>query len=428
MALALALAFGAANASAENAPGVSDTEIKIGQTMPYSGSLSLYSTVGKAELAYLRMINDKGGINGRKIKLISLDDSYSPPKTVEQTRKLVEQEGVAFLFASLGTPTNAAIQKYLNDRKIPQLLTGTASSRFNDPNHYPWTVPSLGTASYSTEGRIYGRYIAEKFPRGKIAILYQNDDSGKDFVRGLRDGLGDKSAQLIVASESYEATDPTVDSQIVTLQGSGADIFYNASSARTAAQAIRKAYDIGWRPTQFLTSPSAFVGLVFEPAGLEKAIGIISATAGKDVTDPNLRDDPAYQDWLAWMRKYYPEGNVIDQANVGGYNLAQLLVYILTQCGDDLSRENILRKATNIRDLHLPMLLPGIAINTTPTDYEGIKRLYMRRFNGTTWELLESVANGVGTNLRSCCRLMAISFASLTAHDDAAPLSGGVVA
>jgi ABC-type branched-subunit amino acid transport system substrate-binding protein len=393
LAAAIVVALAAPQALAEKkyAPGISDTEIKIGQTMAYSGPLSPYGTLGKAELAYFKMINDKGGINGRKINLISVDDAYSPPKTVEQTRRLVEQEGVAFLFGSLGTPTNAAVQKYLNERKVPQLLAGTVSTRFNDPQHYPWTMLYVGNATYRTEGKVYGRYVRSKFPTARIAVLYQNDDFGKDMLNGLTDGLGDKAAQLIVAIASYEVSDPTVDSQIVSLSGSGADIFFNFSSARTASQAIRKSYDIGWRPTQFLFGASAYVGLVFEPAGLEKAAGIISATPTKDVTDPHLKDDPDYQEWLAWMRKYYPEGNVIDQANVGGYNYAQILVHILAQCGDDLGRENIMRHATNIRELHLPMLLPGIDINTSPTDYEGIKRLYLRRFNGTTWELLEPV-------------------------------------
>jgi branched-chain amino acid transport system substrate-binding protein len=388
-ALLLGLAVSSAFAQKKYAPGITDTEIKIGQTMPYSGPASAYGTFGKAEAAYFKMINERGGINGRKIRLVSYDDGYSPPKTFEQTRRLVEQDGVALIFGSLGTATNTVIQKYLNDRQIPQLFIATLASKWNDPKHFPWTMPGPGSPSYHTEGMIYARYILRHSPDAKIAILYQNDDYGKDYVRGLKDGLGERASHLIVAETSYEVTDPTADSQIVSLQASGADTFYDVSTPKFAAQIIRKIYDVGWKPTHYLNQVSAYVGLVFQPAGLEKARGIISATTQKDITDPQIKNDPDYQEWLAWMRTYYPEGNVLDAANVAAYLTAQSVVYVLTQCGDDLSRENIMRQATNIHDLRLKMLLPGLAVNTSSTDYEAIKQMYVRQFTGKTWEVLE---------------------------------------
>jgi ABC-type branched-subunit amino acid transport system substrate-binding protein len=375
-------------AQKEYAPGITDTEIKIGQTMPYSGPASTYGTYGKAEAAYFKMINEQGGINGRKIKLISLDDGYSPPKTVEQTRRLVEGDDVAFIFGSLGTPTNSATQKYLTEHKIPQLLIGTLASKFNDPQHFPWTMTGFGV-SYHTEGMIYARYILAHSPKAKIAVLSQNDDFGRDYVAGLKAGLGTDASRLVVAEATYEVSDPTVDSQIVALQASGADTLYDISTAKFAAQAIRKAYDIGWHPTHFLDAPTALVGAVFEPAGLEKSRGIISATLQKDITDPGLRDDPDYKEWRRWMQTFYPEGNVIDGANVAAYIIAQSLVQILSQCGDDLSRENIMRQATDVHEFAPKMLLPGIAMNTSPTDYEAVKQMYVRQFTGTTWEVLE---------------------------------------
>jgi branched-chain amino acid transport system substrate-binding protein len=273
--------------------------------MPYSGPASPYSAVGKAESAYFNMINEQGGVNGRKISLISLDDAFSPPKTVEQTRRLVEEDHVAFIWQSLGTPTNTAIQRYLNDRKIPQLFISTFASKFNDPQHFPWTMGGLG--SYRAEGQIYGKYILQHHPNGRIAVLYQNDDYGKDYEQGLREGLGATAATMIVAEATYEVSDPTVDSQIVTLQGSGADVFYDVSGAKFAAQAIRKVYDIGWKPVHFLNTVSTSVAAVLKPAGLDKSTGIISVVALKDPNDPRWHDDPGYQDWLAWMRKYYPD-------------------------------------------------------------------------------------------------------------------------
>jgi branched-chain amino acid transport system substrate-binding protein len=391
-ALVMFLAAAAPCAAAEKtyAPGVTDTEIKIGQTMPYSGPASAYGTYGRAEAAYFAMINEQGGINGRKIKLISLDDGYSPPKTLEQTRRLVEQEGVAFIFGALGTASNTATRNYLNDRKIPQIFIHTVASKFNDPAHYKWTVLAA-SATYYTEGQVYARYVLAHKPDARIAVLYQNDDYGKDYLNGLKDGLGDRAAKMVVAEASYEVTDATVDSQIVALQASGADTFYNVATPKFAAQAIRKVYDIGWRPLHILNAQGSSLGLVLQPAGLEKSVGIISATIGKDVTDPRWWDDPGYKDWLAWMRKYYPDGSVVDGVNAAAYSAAQTIVYVLTQCGDDLSRENILRQATTLRNLALPMLLPGITINNSPTDYEAVKRMYVRRFNGQAWELLEAV-------------------------------------
>lgn len=391
---AAALLCGAGGMSAvaqkQYAPGITDTEITIGQTAPYSGPASAYSTIAKAEAAYYRMINDAGGINGRKIRLISLDDGYSPPKTFEQTRRLVEQDGVALIVGSLGTATNTAIQKYLNDRKIPQLFISTFASKFNDPRHFPWTMPSLG-ASYHTEGMIYAKYILRHSPNAKIAVLYQNDDYGKDYVQGLKDGLGARAAQLVVATASYEVTDATADSQVVSLQASGADTLYDVSTPKFAAQIIRKTYDIGWKPTHILNAVAAYVGLVFQPAGLEKARGVISASIAKDITDPRLADDPDYKEWLAWMRRYYPEGNILDAANVNAYLVGQSFVHVLRQCGDDLSRANIMRQAADIHDLRLKMLLPGLAANTSPGDYEGVKQMYVRQFNGKTWNVLETL-------------------------------------
>jgi branched-chain amino acid transport system substrate-binding protein len=390
MILTVAGSLSGAAAEKKYAPGITDTEIKIGQTMPYSGPASAYGTYGLADAAYFAMINEHGGINGRKITLISLDDAYSPPKTVEQTRKLVEQEGIAFIFGSLGTAANSAIQKYLNDRKIPQIFIRTVASKFNDPRHFPWTVLAAN-ATYYTEGQVYARYVLAHKPDAKIAVLYQNDDYGKDYLNGLKDGLGDQAGKMVVAEASYEVTDATVDSQIVALQASGADTFYNVATPKFAAQAIRKVYDIGWRPLHLLNAQGASLGLVLQPAGLEKSVGLISATTAKDVTDPRWWGDPGYKEWLAWMRKYYPSGSIVDSTNVNAYNSAQVVVHVLEQCGDDLSRENILRQATSLHELALPMLLPGITINNSPTDYEAIKRMYVRRFNGEAWELLEAV-------------------------------------
>ncbi len=384
----LALAEPAA-AQKNYGPGVTDTEIKIGQTMPYSGPASSYGTIGKAEAAYFAMINEKGGINGRKINLISLDDGYSPPKTVEQTRRLVEQEKVLLDFSPLGTPTNSAIQKYLNQQQVPQLLVATGATKWGDPQHFHWTMGWQPT--YQTEGRIYARYLLQNKPDAKIGILFQNDDYGKDYVKGLKDGLGDKASKMIVMEVSYETSDPTIDSQIVSLQGSGANVFYDVTIPKFAAQAIRKAHEIGWKPLHLLNSVSNSVGSVLTPAGLEASKDIITVQYEKDPSDPTWKNDPALKDWLAWMDKYLPDGDKNDVFNVFGYNEAATLVQILKQCGDDLSRENVMRQAASLKDFAPPMLLPGIKINTSPTDYFPIKQEQLARFNGKIWELFGEV-------------------------------------
>ncbi len=369
------------------APGVSDTEIKIGQTMPYSGPASAYGTLGKVELAYFRMINEQGGVNGRKITLVSLDDGYAPPKTLEQTRKLVEQEQVAFIFGSLGTPPNTAIHKYLNDHKVPHLFIAAGGSMWNDPKHFPWTMgwqPSL-----RTEGAFYARYLLTAKPAAKIAVLYQNDDFGKDLLAGVKEGLGDKAATMIVKEASYEVSDATVDSQIATLANSGADMLFNFASPKFTAQAIRKSYDIGWKPLQILHLGSASVSAILTPAGLDKSEGLLTSAFLKDATDPRWQDDAATKEWLAFMQKYYPEGSTADNLNVGGYSFAQTLVHVLMRCGDDLSRENIMKQAASIQGLSIPMLLPGITISTAPDDYRPIRDLKLVRFNGKNWELVE---------------------------------------
>jgi branched-chain amino acid transport system substrate-binding protein len=385
---ALVLAQPAA-AQKKYGPGVTDKEIKIGQTMPYSGPASAYGTIGKAEAAYFAMINDHGGVNGRKINLISLDDGYSPPKTVEQTRRLVEEEGVLADFSPLGTPTNTSIHKYLNAKKVPQLFVATGATKWGDPEHFHWTMGWQPT--YQTEGHIYAKYILDKMPNAKIGILFQNDDYGKDYVKGLKDGLGSKAAKMIVAEVSYETTDTTIDSQIVSLQASGADVFFDVTTPKFAAQAIRKAYDIGWKPTHFLNSVSNSVGAVLKPAGLEAATGLISVEYEKDPTDPNWQNDKAYKDWLAWMDKYYPDGDKKDTFNVFGYNEAATMVQVLKQCGDDLTRENVMKQAANLKNFEVPMLLPGIKVATSPTDYYPIQQEQLAKFNGKTWELFGNV-------------------------------------
>ena len=388
---ALALAFALAPpalAQKHYGPGVTDTEIKLGQTMPYSGPASSYGTIGKAEAAYFKMINEKGGVNGRKINLVSLDDGYSPPKTVEQTRRLVEQEDVLADFNPLGTPTNTAIQKYLNSKKVPQLFVATGATKWGNPKENPWTMGWQPT--YQTEGHIFAKYILEHIPNAKVAILYQNDDYGKDYVKGLKDGLGAKASQLIVKEATYETTDPTIESQIVSLQSSGADVFYNVTIPKFAAQAIRKAYDIGWKPTQLLNSVSASVSATLVPAGIDKSVGIISLLYLKDPTDPQWQKDKAFEDWAAWMKKYYPEGDTKDTFNVYGYTVAQTMVQVLKQCGNDLTRENIMKQAAHL-DMKLPMLLPGIKVSTGPSQFYPIREMQLAKFDGKIWKLFGEV-------------------------------------
>ena len=374
-------------------PGVTDTEITLGQTMPYSGPASAYGTIGKAEAAYFAMINAEGGVNGRKIKLISLDDGYSPPKTVEQTRRLVEQEGVLLDFSALGTPTNSSVQKYLNQKKVPQLFVATGAAKWGNPKEFPWTMGWQPT--YQTEGGIYAHYLLEHMPDARIGILYQDDDYGKDYVKGLTDGLGAKAKVMIVKEVSYETSDPSIDSQIITLQASNANVFFNVTTPKFAAQAIRKAHDLGWKPLQLLNSVSNSVGAVLHPAGLEASTGLISVEYEKDPTDAKWQSDPGYKQWLAWMDKYYPDGDKKDAFNVFGYNEAMTMVQVLKQCGNDLTRENVMKQAADLKHLTLPMMLPGITISTSPTNFYPIRQEQLAKFNGTTWELFgEVVAMG----------------------------------
>jgi len=382
------LATSAAEAQKKYDLGASDAEIKIGNIMPYSGPASAYAAVGKAEAAYFNKINLEGGINGRKITFISYDDAYSPPKAVEQTRKLVESDEVLLIFGALGTPSNTATQKYLNLRKIPQLFVASGASKFGDPLNFRWTMGFGPT--YKSEGRVYAKYILEKFPSSKIAVLWQNDDSAKDGFSGLRDGLGTK-ASMIVTDKSYEITDPTVDSQIVALRDSGADILMAFAAPKAAAQTIRKVAELGWKPVFFLSAASSSVAAVIRPAGPENAKGIISTAGLKDPSDPAWKDDPATNRWLAYMDKYYPEGNKADTANVAGYVAAQAVVQVLKQCGDDLTRENVMRQAANLKDFASEMMLPGIKANTSPTDFYPIEQMQMTQFDGRAWKLFGDV-------------------------------------
>jgi branched-chain amino acid transport system substrate-binding protein len=391
----LALAAGLAFAAGQYGPGASDTEIKIGNTMPYSGPASAYGTIGKAEAAYFTMVNEQGGINGRKINFISRDDGYSPPKTVEVVRKLVEEDQVLFIFNPLGTPPNTAIRGYLNENKVPQLFVATGADKWNDPKDFPWTMGYQ--PSYRIEARIYGRYILKELPNAKIALLYQNDDFGKDYLIGLREGLGDKAEKMIVATKTYETSDPTVDSQIAALQGSGADVLVTAAIPKFAAQAIRKVYDIGWKPTHIVSNVSSSVGAVMKPAGPEKAIGVISATYGKDPTDPQWQDAPDLKEWLAWMKKYYPAGNITDASNTYGYGVAYLMAAVLKACGDNLTRENVMKQAASLHIQNGPLSLPGITISTSATDFAPIKQMQMMKFDGNTWNLFGEVISGSGS-------------------------------
>jgi branched-chain amino acid transport system substrate-binding protein len=397
--LLLGISAGASSAAAEKKydPGASDTEIKIGNIMPYSGPLSAYALIGRTEAAFFKRLNDEGGINGRKINFISYDDAFSPPKTVEQARKLVESDEVLLIFQSLGTPTNNAIQKYLDIKKVPQLFVATGATKFGDPKNFPWTMGWQPT--YQTEGRIYAKYILDNLPQGKIGILYQNDDSGRDYIKGLKDGLGaDAAKRMIVAEIPYDPAEPTVDSQVVSLKTSGADIFFDEASPKFAAQAIRKAAEIGWKPTLFLASISNSVGSVLKPAGLENSKGLLSSNYIKDPTDPTWKDDPAIKEWAAFMDKYFPDGDKTSTFSVYGYATAQTMVQVLKQCGDELTRENVMKQAANLRNFKLGLLLPGITINTSPTDYFPIEQMQMSRFNGEHGELFGSPISGeIGT-------------------------------
>jgi branched-chain amino acid transport system substrate-binding protein len=381
---AAAFAAGSSSARADNAPGVTDTEIKIGQTMPYSGPASAYGVIGRTEAAYFKMINDQGGINGRKINFISLDDAYSPPKTVEQIRRLVEQEQVAFIFNSLGTPPNAAIRQYLNDNKAPQLFVATGAAMFSDPAHFPWTMG--WQPNYQTEAKIFGKHILKTKPDAKIAVLYQNDGFGKDYLIGVKDGLGADHAGMVIKEASYETSEPTVDSQIVTLQGSGADVLLIAATPKFAAQAIRKTFDVGWTPVRYMTDVSQSIASVMKPAGLEKSKGVITGVYGKDPTDARWKDDPGFKEYSAFIEKYMTPKDLIDANAVYGFGLGATMIQVLKQCGSDLSRANIMKQAASLKDLELPMLLPGIKINTSPDNFSPIRQEALASFNGESWE------------------------------------------
>jgi ABC-type branched-subunit amino acid transport system substrate-binding protein len=391
-AAALAATTYSALAQKKYGPGVTDTEIKIGNIMPYSGPASAYGVIGKTEAAYFNKVNAEGGINGRKINFISYDDGYSPPKAVEQARKLVESDEVLFIFNSLGTPTNSAIQKYMNEKKVPQLFVATGATKWNDPKNFPWTMG--WQPNYQSEARIYGKYILQHKPDGKIGVLYQNDDYGKDYLKGLKDGLGEKAASMIVGEEAYETTVPTVDSQIVSLKAKGADIFISITTPKFAAQSIKKVAELGWKPLFIENNVGASIGSVIKPAGFENAQDIISATYAKDATDPQWKDDPGMKGFDAFLAKYYPDGNRTDASVMVGYNVVRTMLAVLKQCGDDLTRENIMKQAANIHDLEIDTLLPGVKINTSPTDYAPIKQLQLMRFKGERWQLFGPVMGG----------------------------------
>src|SRR5271169_5058602 len=382
--VAFAATGGSAVAQKKYDTGASDTEIKIGNIMPYSGPASAYGVQGKTEAAYFKMINDAGGINGRKINFISYDDGYSPPKTVEQARKLVESDEVLFVFNALGTPPNSAIHKYMNAKKVPQLFVATGATKWNDPKDFPWTMG--WQPSYQSEARIYAKYLLKEKPDAKISVLYQNDDFGKDYLKGLKDGLGAKNS-MIVAEESYETSEPTIDNHIVKLRASGADVFLSITTPKFAAQAIKKLAEIEWKPVHIVSNVSASVGGVIKPAGFENAQGILSAAYAKDGADPQWDNDPGMKKFLAFLAKYDPDANKLDGSVVYGYGAAQTMVKVLQMCGDNLTRANIMKQAASLKDFEPDTLLPGIKINTSPTDFAPIKQLQMMRFKGEKWDL-----------------------------------------
>jgi branched-chain amino acid transport system substrate-binding protein len=399
LAAAPALAFGGpllkarpAHAAKGYGPGVTDSEIKVGNTGPYSGPASSYSAVPKSQAAYWRMINDQGGVNGRKIDFISYDDAYSPPKTVEMTRKLVEQDQVFVIAGSLGTPTNSAVWHYLNQKKVPQLFVSTGATKWDDPKGHPWTIG--WQPNYQSEGRIYAAYILKNKPDGKIGVLFQDDDFGKDYLKGVTDGLGDKAASMIVVRASYETTDPTVDSQVVDMKAKGVDVFVNTAIPKFAAQAIKKAAEIEWKPLHILSSVGNSVGATLKPAGLEHCAGIVSDFYLKDPSDPKWQDDAGFKWWLSFMDKYLPGSDKSDAGNVAGPSLAATLVQVLKQCGDNLTRENVMKEAAKLHDFRVPMLLPGITANTSPTDFAPVKQVQMARFDGQRWQLFGPVLTG----------------------------------
>jgi branched-chain amino acid transport system substrate-binding protein len=387
-----AMTVTSAHAQKKYDPGASDTEIKIGNIMPYSGPASAYGTIGKAEAAYFNKINAEGGINGRKINFISYDDAFSPPKAVEQARKLVESDEVLLIFQPLGTQSNSATQKYMNAKKVPQLFVATGATKWGDPKNFPWTMG--WQPNYQSEGRIYAEYILKNHPNGKIGILYQNDDYGKDYVKGMKDGLGEKAKTMIISEQPYETSDPTVDSQIINLKASGADIFFNVTTPKFAAQAIKKAHEIGWQPLHLLNNVSNSVGSVLKPAGLEASKGILSTAYLKDPTDSTWDNDPGKKEWLAFMDKYFPDGDKTSSFTAYGYSVAQTVAQVLKQCGDDLTRENVMKQAASLKNVQLPMALPGVMLNTSATDFFPFKQMQMQKFNGERWELFGPVMSG----------------------------------
>ncbi len=381
----LAAFSGSALAQKQYDTGATDTEIKIGNIMPYSGPASAYGVIGRTEAAYFRKINAEGGINGRKINFISYDDAYSPPKAVEQARKLVESDEVLLIFNPLGTPSNSAIQKYMNAKKVPQLFVASGATKWNDPKEFPWTMG--WQPNYQSEARIYAKYILKEKPNAKIGVLYQNDDYGKDYLKGLKDGLGDKAASMIIAEDPYEVAEPTIDSHIVKMKSLGADVFFDVATPKFAAQAIKKAGEIGWKPLHVLNSVATSIGAVIQPAGFENAQGIISVAYLMDALDPQWKDDPGMKAFDEFHDKYFPEGNRADSLLITGYNEAQTLVQVLKQCGDNLTRENVMRQAANLKDFRTTNLLPGIKINTSPLDFAPVEQVRLRQFKGDKWEL-----------------------------------------
>jgi ABC-type branched-subunit amino acid transport system substrate-binding protein len=395
-ALTVALSASSAYAQKKYDTGATDAEIKIGQTVPFSGPASAYATIGKTQAAYIKMVNDQGGLNGRKINLIQYDDAYSPPKAVEQVRKLVESDEVLATFQIIGTPPNAAVQKYLNAKKVPQLFAATGASKFTDPKNFPWTLGF--NPNYFVEGRIYGQYIIKTYPNAKVGILYQNDDLGKDYLNGIKAGLGDKAASMVVAETSYEVSDPTIDSQILKIKDAGADLFFSASTPKQAAQAIKKIAELGWHPVHILDINATSVGAVMKPAGLENSKGVISVNYQKDPLDPTWKDDAGMKKFFAFMAKYYPDGDKDSNFNTYGYSTTQLLIQVLKQCGDNLTRENVMKQAANLKGVQLDLTLPGIVSTTSPTDYRVNKQLQMMKFDGERWEgfgpVIEDISAG----------------------------------